>query len=737
MRTNSRKPKFILLLTLFLLLNNVSIACKSVDCDYHAIIIAIDEYETDIWSPLENTVKDGKALKNVLESKYGFSSVTTIYNKSATRSNIISTIEKQVNQLDENDNLLIYFSGYTMAYGLETYWIPVDANADKIFELVPTSSIKNTFFTGKPEHILVLVDGLFSKRLLKSVNVPMQNDGSDIYYNKMSELISRQMIFSGSDKPIIKEGEEHSVFMKYLLKYLNKNEKKVFEANELFAYLKQPVTSNSPNSPEFGYIQNTGHEGGQFLFQLVESKDKETRLCDSPVYFEEGENIRFDENGGVLNINADFKNVKYEWFFNSKPINHNEASLKVTESGVYGVTIIMNNGECTKSTISKVEVLIPKVTIDILQGENVVFKEKGTLNVAIAGYRDGFTYEWRKGDFIVGNKQSLEVTESDNYTIIIKDSDGQELGRQQTNVKIEYKSYIVQSGDNVKRIAQQFYNDENAVDLIYDANPDIEKGTLLKVGSKIAIPSRKQVTKEKSSLSVGTTSTFAPFAATDAYNGGMLTDIVENVYKKMDKQIDIQFLTGSSLKDVYSGSMDLGFPFTKNKNDNIRFLYSDPIYTTATVFFGNITSEINDVDEVMDKRMKKRKYEKLIVAVPTNFMCDKLLDYTTEGYILTESYSTTKACFEAMKSGEVDLVAVPQIVGLVAIQNASEMARLDFKILQKPVESTTLHIVISKEHPDGKEIMDDFNSAFAKAKEEGTIDKIIKTHISLIQKNRQ
>ncbi|MFK7948573.1 MAG: caspase family protein [Saprospiraceae bacterium] len=747
MKKNIYITRILLVCTLFLFLGNISILKADETANYSGLFIAIDNYKSKVWSPLKNPVNDANAVKSVLKTKYGFSSVSTLFNQEATRAKILETIEKKVNQLSENDNFVIYFSGHGIKLGDEGYWVPVEAKSQERYELLSTTEIKNVISKSKCKHILIMVDACFSSTIFKSSNLSYSNDGSDTYYDQVSKLISRQAITAGGLEPVADGRGEHSVFVKYILKFLNNNQKPLMDAGELYELIKYPVAANSPNTPQFGHLQNTGHEGGQFLFKLSTttttssslsspSVSKEgSKLCDSPVYFEEGEVVKFGQDGGTLHARTDFKNVKYEWSYNSEIIDHNGPNLPIKKSGMYGVTIIMEDGDCSNSAIAEVSIVLPKIVIDILEGNEVEFTHKGMLNAAITGYSDNIVYEWKKGNFIISDKSSIEVTESNTYTVIIKLPDGRELGRKTTKVTIKNRIYTVALGDNIERIARKFYGSPDKAYVIYEANPYIKSGDVLKVGSTVIVPNIQQEDGEIPLL-IAAYKSFAPLTHPDLQNGGMISDIVTSVYAKMNQKVDHSFIPNNQMRGItFNGRVEVSYPFTKNKNDLMLFQYSDPIYSTLTVFFANTSSPVEDMEKTMQKRMKKGKYRKLIVAIPVGFTSDKLLQYYSDKYILLKPMKTLEDCFIAMKNGQVDLVSAPQMVGLVTIKNEETLDRSDFKILDKAIENTTLHIVVSKEHPKAGEIINNFNKALAKAREDGTVGKIIDTHIDLIQKN--
>lgn len=730
MRKNNYTKKLLFVLSFFLLLGNTIFASGG-NGNYHALFIAIDNYNSKVWTPLNNPVNDANSIKSVLASKYGFSDVTTLYNQEATRAKIIETLEKKVNQMSENDNLVIYFSGHGIEIGEEGYWVPVEAKSQERYELLSTSEVKNIVGKSSSRHVLVMVDACFSSTILKSPTLGAANAGTDTYYDQVDQLISRQAITAGGLEPVADGSGENSVFAKYILKFLNTNQKEILDAGELYELIKYPVAANSPNTPQFGHLQNTGHEGGQFLFRL-----NQVKLCDSPVYFEEGEVVKFDKDGGVLHAKTDFKNVKYQWSYNSSVIDHEGPNLPIKKSGMYGVTIITEDGDCSNSAISEVTIVMPEVIVDILEGRSIEFMHQGKLNASVSGYSDNVIYEWKKGNFVVGTESSLVVTESDNYTITVKLPDGRTLGSKTSIVAIKSRIYIVQLGDNMERIARSFYDDASKASEIYAANPSIQEGSVLRVGTELIIPTLAKEDNVKA-MAIGASESFAPFSQSGLYNGGMITDIVNTVYGQIGKKTEISYVPNNQLRGVtFNGRTEVSYPLTKNKNDEMLFLYSEPLYTTLTVFFAKTDSEVEDMEKTMEKRMKKGKFSKLVVVVPLGFNSDKLVEYYENKYILLKPMKSLEECFKALNDGTADLVAAPQIAGLVAIQSSTELNRADFKILEKSVESTTLHLVVSKEHPNAETIISEFNQAFAAAKAEGKISKVVDKHIDLIQKTK-
>ena len=248
---------------------NVSKAKKEMEIgDYFALIIGIDQYKGE-WEPLNNAVNDAKTVEELLKTKYKFNHFRTLYNGMATRKNIIKELEWLVENVNEKDNVLIFYSGHgefkqTLNKG---YWVPFDALSMSTYEYISNSEIQ-TFLNGiKSKHTLLVSDACFSGDIFrgKTISVPFEN--SERYYNEVHNLVSRQAITSGGIEPVMDGGRDgHSVFTYYFLKSLKNNENKYFDASQLYNSVKIPVTNNSEQFPKLSPIKNTGDEGGQFIF---------------------------------------------------------------------------------------------------------------------------------------------------------------------------------------------------------------------------------------------------------------------------------------------------------------------------------------------------------------------------------------------------------------------------------------------------------------------------------------
>lgn len=64
--------------------------------NYFALIIGIDDYLGD-YNPLSNSVIDAESIERILKSKYKFDNFVTLYNRQATRGNILNAFKELSN----------------------------------------------------------------------------------------------------------------------------------------------------------------------------------------------------------------------------------------------------------------------------------------------------------------------------------------------------------------------------------------------------------------------------------------------------------------------------------------------------------------------------------------------------------------------------------------------------------------------------------------------------------------
>jgi hypothetical protein len=229
--------------------------------EYYGLIIGIDEYKDPDLVDLDNPVTDATLLYSTLIGNYVFDPENVTLLKDPTRADIIKKLDELSYQLTKNDNLLIFYAGhgYWDSEKETGFWLPADAERYSSVNWIRNSTIQDFVDEINTNHTLLISDACFAGSIFKSRGA-FQDASMGV--NRLYSLTSRKAMTSGT----LKEVPDRSVFLEYFLKRLLENEKKYISASELFYSFREAILNNSPNTPQYGVIQNTGDEGGDFIF---------------------------------------------------------------------------------------------------------------------------------------------------------------------------------------------------------------------------------------------------------------------------------------------------------------------------------------------------------------------------------------------------------------------------------------------------------------------------------------
>lgn len=228
---------------------------------YYALIIANQEYTDNGFITLNNPVNDAEKLYQVLTTEYIFDAENIVFLKNANYLQMIHAFDELSNKITANDNLLIFYAGH--GYWDEVkklgYWLPVDAQKNGTAYWIPNSRICDYLKATNSRHTLLIADACFSGSIFKT---RLASDNAPAGIQRLYELPSRKAMTSGYLKTV----PDESVFIQYLTKRLDENKEKYLSADMLFSSFRQAVLNNSQTEPQYGTIQNTGDEGGEFIF---------------------------------------------------------------------------------------------------------------------------------------------------------------------------------------------------------------------------------------------------------------------------------------------------------------------------------------------------------------------------------------------------------------------------------------------------------------------------------------
>lgn len=234
---------------------------------FHALIIACSTYR----NPNDNVPQartETEQLRAVLEQQYGFADQNVHVLNDASYDNIVATLRSVLRSMDEQDNLLITFSGHGTYNQDKTnpvgYWITGEGT-DYDHGYISSDQIKNMLIETdcQAKHILILSDACYSGAFRES-NKPKFNFAERTAYNYSSTKVLTSCGFEKSPAT--------SIFMQSVIKVLSDNAtiyKKQFLSDQaLYANIFNSISQGASNEPDLFNFGAHGNQGGNFYFIL-------------------------------------------------------------------------------------------------------------------------------------------------------------------------------------------------------------------------------------------------------------------------------------------------------------------------------------------------------------------------------------------------------------------------------------------------------------------------------------
>ena len=242
----------------------------SITGEYWAVLIGIDEYA---HAPnLESAVRDVRAVRAVLETRYGFhpSRIKQLLNAQATRKNIENTLYALSREAGPEDSVFIYYAGhgqYDQARD-HGWWVPTDGEPRQAGTLITNANILRYVKGMQARHVYLVADSCFSGSLFGTRALPPITDR---WYAELYKERSRWGLTSGATEPVADRGlGGHSPFAYFLLKLLRENEQPYLVPSTIHESLAPLVANNTNQVPRSEPLTQTGDEGGQFVFRLTD-----------------------------------------------------------------------------------------------------------------------------------------------------------------------------------------------------------------------------------------------------------------------------------------------------------------------------------------------------------------------------------------------------------------------------------------------------------------------------------
>ncbi|WP_284198633.1 caspase family protein, partial [Azospirillum oryzae] len=228
-----------------------------------ALMIAVDSYRDGAIPALSTPGADIKAVAQALNDHLGYETRTL---RNPTKAQIGEALRKLGREVGEQDQVMVYYAGhgYELAETGTGYWLPADAETTSARNWVSNNDIGRFLSRMPAKHVMVVSDSCYSGAFTKEQKIDASRLASE---QEIRQRRSVMALSSGGDEPVA-DGEVNSPFAVALKKRVL-GLPKDSNGYALYQEVRQDVTSEAPQTPQYGVIRTAGYdEGGDFILDL-------------------------------------------------------------------------------------------------------------------------------------------------------------------------------------------------------------------------------------------------------------------------------------------------------------------------------------------------------------------------------------------------------------------------------------------------------------------------------------
>jgi uncharacterized caspase-like protein len=239
-----------------------------------AVVIGIDVYkDLPPKDHLSYAIKDAKGVEAVLQKDYQFDKIITLYNREATRENIMKVLQGELVTTDPQDAVFVYFAGHGVTRPIQTgegelgYLIPYDGSLERtgMHRNISMQQIKADICPLIPaKHVFFVMDACFGGLLLDQRAVDVKPGRDAAYLREITGEQVRQALTAGqADEAVLDGGPRgHSVFTGRFIEALEQV-KDYVTARQLITRLSKQVYGDAAarghkQRPRGGEVYGTG-----------------------------------------------------------------------------------------------------------------------------------------------------------------------------------------------------------------------------------------------------------------------------------------------------------------------------------------------------------------------------------------------------------------------------------------------------------------------------------------------
>jgi polar amino acid transport system substrate-binding protein len=218
----------------------------------------------------------------------------------------------------------------------------------------------------------------------------------------------------------------------------------------------------------------------------------------------------------------------------------------------------------------------------------------------------------------------------------------------------------------------------------------------------------------------GVTVEWAPHYGSVMPDGGAMTQITKAAFQRTGHSAEISFIAWNrALKNVEEGKDDFVMGAYSNEERARTYFVSEPVYYLD---FGLVALDSLGFAE-MDGLRSIEPY-----TIGVNLGYANTEEFDAADYLAKEVAPSPKLNIRKLYRDRIDMViGAFDVVRFEARKENMNTSRLVF--IQPPLQRNALYLLVSRNIPDGEQIVNDFNAGLAQITADGTLDDLLRNYL--------
>lgn len=214
---------------------------------------------------------------------------------------------------------------------------------------------------------------------------------------------------------------------------------------------------------------------------------------------------------------------------------------------------------------------------------------------------------------------------------------------------------------------------------------------------------------------------YAPFTGRTLPEGGMLTELVQQVLRQAGHQPSLSWLPWKrGYQEALKGRFDATFPYLPSAERKADYLFSATLYETTQRLFSRASDalEPDDLQRLNGKSL----------CLPLGWQPPpRFVELIEAGKLRRHQPQDLTTCARLIDMGRDDFFVADSLLGARAIHQ-SGVAGTRFSTSRGVVGSNTLHLLVPRNRAGAQQLIDEFDRSLRRLQESGEYARILDAH---------